>query len=173
MSLILVGMQGVGKTRYGQVLADAMRCDFFDTDLWIEKTYAQRNGEQISYREIYQRLGDKPFRQWERRAVVAAACSEKTIIATGGGVLLDLINRSILRNCGAMIYLHEPQDDFLKRQSTVKPSMMNGEEPYLNWLAYYGHRHFFYSRYSTIQVTLTDSSFQKNMSALLKVAAID
>ncbi len=172
MNIILVGMQGVGKTTYGKALAKLTERDFFDTDQWIEQAYATLYSQEIPYQEIYRRLGEKQFRQWEQQAVVHSASLQQSIIATGGGVLIDLINRSVLRASGRIVYLYESQQTFLQRQTTPKPNFTHNGVPYLSWHDYYVQRHGFYARYCDSKIISSDNLWsQMNMSAFSQIVS--
>lgn len=85
----LVGFMGTGKTTIGRRLADALGWTFVDTDKWIE----QRAGKTVS--SIFAEDGEAVFRDYERDALQTHA-QPKTVIATGGGMILAPENRQLL-----------------------------------------------------------------------------
>lgn len=99
MNIVLTGFMATGKTAIGRAIADKSRYRFEDTDSMI----VTESGMEIS--EIFERYGEKYFRELERKAVEKAAQSDGTVIATGGGVVLDKRNVEALRKNGIIFNL--------------------------------------------------------------------
>lgn len=98
-NIVLTGFMGTGKTAVGEHLASRLNMNFIDTDREIE--YA--TGLKIP--EIFRKYGEKRFRAEERIAVEKAAGSRNSVIATGGGVVLNPENMKNLRETGLIILL--------------------------------------------------------------------
>ncbi|MEL6868462.1 MAG: shikimate kinase [Pseudomonadota bacterium] len=98
--LFLVGPMGAGKSAVGKRLAHKLACDFVDCDSYIE----QRTGVDIAY--IFEREGERGFRKRECQAIQTLTQRDHTVVATGGGVVMDPANRSALVARGTVIYLH-------------------------------------------------------------------
>lgn len=82
--IVLVGMMGCGKTSIGKALAARLGREFIDTDNIIE----QKAGCTIA--EIFERDGERKFREVEARTIQEMVAAEKNIvIATGGGAVTD------------------------------------------------------------------------------------
>lgn len=108
ISIFLIGMMGTGKTTVGQLLAQELNYRFFDTDVLVERV----EGQSIS--EIFARQGEEPFRKLES-LILAQLCAEtRSIIATGGGIVLRPQNWSYLRH-GLVIWLDAPVTVLVKR----------------------------------------------------------
>lgn len=73
--------------------------DFVDCDTYIE----QRTGVDIAY--IFEREGEAGFRHREQQAIEALTLRDLTVVATGGGVVMDPANRSALGSRGTVVYL--------------------------------------------------------------------
>lgn len=99
MNLILFGFKSCGKTTYGMKLSQQLKLPFFDTDLLIAKKV------KMSCREFYQRYGDAAFRSAETEALVSLSHIKNSIIAVGGGILLNPDHVTCLYQLGTLVYL--------------------------------------------------------------------
>ena len=98
--VVLVGPMGAGKSSIGRMLASRLQRIFIDLDACIEA----EAGAAISL--IFTNEGESGFRSRERRALAnTLARSEASIIATGGGAVLDEGNRRAMRGAGTVVYL--------------------------------------------------------------------
>ncbi|MGB9113185.1 MAG: bifunctional shikimate kinase/3-dehydroquinate synthase [Acidimicrobiales bacterium] len=98
--IVLVGMMGAGKTSTGRRLAALLRRKFVDTDTLIESE------AQLSIGELFQREGEERLREIERRVFdEALSSSEPSVIATGGGAVLDDENRERVAEEGEVVWL--------------------------------------------------------------------
>ena len=100
-SLFLIGMMGVGKTTVGQELAKELNYRFFDTDSLIERVA----GKPIP--EIFATDGEAAFRQLESQVLGQLSAQTRSIVATGGGIILKPENWSYLRH-GIVVWLDIP-----------------------------------------------------------------
>jgi shikimate kinase len=92
-------MMGAGKTATGKALAQLARMDFLDLDEAIESQ------SHLSINEIFQKKGEPYFRDQERKALSRAAAGSNTVVATGGGIVLDPGNVEKMKLSGRVIYL--------------------------------------------------------------------
>jgi shikimate kinase len=117
--LVLVGMMGSGKTSVGRVCAQRLQREFVDTDHLVES----REGATVA--EIFSTRGEPAFRALERAAVAdACAADAPTVIACGGGVVLDPVNRETLRAAGCVVWLRADAaalGDRVRKSSNVRP----------------------------------------------------
>lgn len=90
---------GAGKTAVGRRLARALKLDFHDSDLEVER----RTGVDIDF--IFEKEGEAGFRRRERDAIDTLSQLSAIVLATGGGAVLDPDNRSHLASRGTVIYL--------------------------------------------------------------------
>ncbi len=98
--IVLVGPMGAGKSSIGRLLAARMQCAFVDLDICIEA----EAGTTIT--SIFANEGEAGFRSRECRALSdALARPEASVIATGGGAVLDDCNRHDMRDAGTVVYL--------------------------------------------------------------------
>ncbi|MGK7890948.1 MAG: shikimate kinase [Leptolyngbyaceae cyanobacterium] len=101
LSIYLIGMMGAGKSTMGKELAIALGYRFLDTDNLIE----QAAGQPIS--EIFAESGETTFRQLETQVLSQVSAYKKTVIATGGGIVLERQNWNFL-HYGVSVWLDAP-----------------------------------------------------------------
>lgn len=111
-NMALIGFMGTGKTAVGKVLAEKLDKQFIELDALIE----QRAGKTIP--EIFQQDGEIAFRELEIEATRDAAERENTVIACGGGVVLNQINIDRLRRKSVIVYLTASPEVILERTSS-------------------------------------------------------
>ena len=78
-NLVLLGMMGSGKSSMGSLLSKKINIKFIDVDIEIEK----KVGLKIS--KIFEKEGEKYFRQIEEIETLKFLKNKKTIISLGGG----------------------------------------------------------------------------------------
>lgn len=99
MNLILIGFMGTGKSALGNVLARELGYEFIDTDLIIEADC----GKRIT--RIFQEEGEAFFRGLENELARKLSRTDRKVIATGGGWVLNPENLSLSRINGFIIAL--------------------------------------------------------------------
>ena len=98
--LVLVGMMGSGKSTVGMRCAEGLARPLVDTDEIVESIAG------ASIAEVFTRDGEAAFRDLERSAVAdACAAPVPSVIAVGGGAVLDPENRTRLRAAGLVVWL--------------------------------------------------------------------
>ena len=108
MSVFLIGMMGVGKTTVGKNLAKQLGYRFCDTDVLIETVANQ------TISNIFAGAGEASFRELESQVLSEVSAYTKTVIATGGGIVLKQMNWSYLRH-GLIVWLDADVDLLLER----------------------------------------------------------
>jgi shikimate kinase len=95
MNLILFGFKGCGKTLFGKKLAHILKRPFIDLDeLYDEPPSA-----------LYLKLGEKAFRNLETQILFSLKPNDPSVIALGGGTVLQSKNVLFLQTLGTLIYL--------------------------------------------------------------------
>ncbi|MBW4470650.1 MAG: shikimate kinase [Stenomitos rutilans HA7619-LM2] len=92
---------GAGKTTVGQYLADRLNYRFFDTDRVIERV----TGLLVS--DLFAQSGEAAFRKLESQVLAELAAYTRSVIATGGGIVLKRENWGYLRH-GIVVWLDVP-----------------------------------------------------------------
>ncbi len=100
---------GVGKTTIGKWLAKQLCYEFLDTDIELQK----QTGADIPW--IFEIEGEEGFRMRETGILKQLSEHENTVIATGGGIVINEENRHIMSDSGIVIYLHAPVELLLER----------------------------------------------------------
>lgn len=108
-NVFLVGPMGAGKSTIGRRLAQALGCEFLDSDREIE----QRTGTSIS--TIFELEGETGFRLREKAVIDELTQRQGIVLATGGGAVLDPDNRRCLSERGLVVYLKTSVDEQLRR----------------------------------------------------------
>ena len=101
-NLVLVGMPSCGKTTFGKILSAELNKSFIDTDEELIK----RSGLPIS--EIFEKFGEKYFRDLESKVINDLSAYQGMVIATGGGAILREENVNALKQNGKIIFIDRP-----------------------------------------------------------------
>ena len=109
MNVYLVGLRGSGKSTVGKILADLIGFDFMDQD----ELTVKRAGKPIA--QIFSEDGEPEFRRIESQTLRQLASHDRTVVATGGGVVLSMDNRNLLRETGLVVHLDGPVEIFAQR----------------------------------------------------------
>lgn len=124
-NLFLVGMPACGKSYFGIRLAQYLGRNFIDTDVAIEQE------TQMSIAQIFERKGETWFREQEVALIQKVGnSSEKTVVATGGGLPCWGANRSVMQASGWMIYVETPLEILAERilKTSVRPMFLNANK---------------------------------------------
>jgi shikimate kinase len=122
-NLVFVGPMGAGKTTIGTRVATKLALRFVDVDQRLQEI----TGARVPL--IFECEGEAGFRARES-ALIAELCSDSgLLIATGGGAVLDPLNRSRLRENGFVVHLHLDVDSQLARlaRDRSRPLLQNGD----------------------------------------------
>lgn len=120
----LVGMMGAGKTTVGRRLARRLGWSFVDADRELES----RLGVPVT--TIFELEGEAGFRRRECELIDELTQRSATVLATGGGAVLDPTNRTLLHERSHVIYLRASVGDLWHRlrRDTTRP-LLRTEDP--------------------------------------------
>ena len=120
--IVLVGLMGAGKSTVGRRLARRLGLPFVDSDSEIEEAAG------LSTAEVYEKFGEKDFRDGERRLVARLVDGAVRVIATGGGAYVDPRTRQLLNERAITIWLDAPVDILTERtgRRDTRPLLRNG-----------------------------------------------
>jgi len=115
MNIFLCGLPMSGKTTLGRLLAKRLQWPFIDTDYCLERAYAEKFGAHYTCREIFAKKGEPFFRELEKEQIISLHECDRSVIALGGGTLLDQDNRQLVQKMGCLIYLKASLEGIWKR----------------------------------------------------------
>ena len=107
--LYLVGFMGAGKSTVARALARRLDWKVEDIDERIEKR------ERRDIPTIFRQDGEPYFRSIEQEELIALLPARGTVVATGGGTIVDPIAREMMLRDGAVIWLDAPLATVLER----------------------------------------------------------
>lgn len=121
-NIYLVGMMGAGKSSVGKHLARLLSYRFIDTD----EVIVQANGKSIN--DIFAEQGETVFRDIETQVLAGVTSYTRTVVATGGGMVIKRENWSYLQS-GLVVWLNVPIDELVARLSrdTSRPLLKEGD----------------------------------------------
>ena len=99
MNMVLIGYRCTGKTSVGKRVSERLHIPFYDTDELIK----EHTGNTI--REIIDKGGWDLFRKEEKAVIRGLSSVVDTVIAAGGGAVMDAENRTALKRNGLFLWL--------------------------------------------------------------------
>ncbi len=121
--LWLIGMMSSGKTKVGRRLSERSGFSLVDTDDQI----VEQAGMTIP--QIFATLGEAAFRSMESEEVARiAGRSERLVVATGGGAILDKANRSLMRQTGLVVWLKPSIASLIAKGKTKNRPLLLGHD---------------------------------------------
>lgn len=125
-NVVLVGFMGSGKSTVGRLVAELLGYDFVDTDSVIEASHGP-------IPELFKTQGEAKFRQLEREAAQQMATRGTTVIATGGGTMVDREAASALAASGVVVWLDVRPETVVDRLSAAgevaRRPLLAGDDP--------------------------------------------
>lgn len=134
--ILFVGFMGSGKTSVSRKVSSITGMSLIDIDYRIEAIQHRK----IS--QIFADEGEEGFRRIETETLAGIAYERRSIVACGGGIVCNPVNRPILKKLGTVIYLDVLLDEAIGRISRpeTRPLLSGArpvEEIYAERLAWY------------------------------------
>jgi shikimate kinase / 3-dehydroquinate synthase len=122
-AIVLVGLPGSGKSSVGRLLGERLRRPFIDLDALIER----RTGRTPA--SLIESEGEPRFRLLESDAILEACAVAGAVISTGGGAVIDPLNRWALWDAGLSVWLDAPDEVLLDRlvRDPVERPLLRGD----------------------------------------------
>lgn len=154
-NLILFGYKSSGKTFFGSLLAQEFEISFIDTDHLVEKLYKKEFREEGNCRQISLKMGETGFRMLERRVIDDLNEVTNTIIALGGGAVLNFENCLKLEKLGKLVYLEADKETIKQRIfSHGVPSFLDPRDPIRSFEIMYEQRRPIYEKVSSFKIKI-------------------
>jgi len=148
VNLYLVGFMGTGKTTVGRAIAHKTGFTVLDSDQEIERA----QGRTIA--EIFAQSGEPAFRALEREFIAHGHPAERTIVACGGGLVVQPGMLELLRQRGVVICLHASLETILARTARHRNRpLLEVENPEERIRTLYAAREPIYKRSGTVILT--------------------
>jgi shikimate kinase len=144
-NIVLTGFMGTGKTAVGRELSRLLSMQLVDIDAEIEED------QKLSISDIFQKFGEKYFRDVESSVVKKFAAEKNLIISTGGGAVLREENMEALRENGIIFCLDAHPQTILERtnRSQDRP-LLRTEDPIAKIKELLNFRRPFYEKAGTL-----------------------
>ena len=109
MNIYLIGYRCSGKTSVGRRLSTQMGWCFLDCDTELVETAGR------SIKQIVEDQGWDAFRDMEQRILKRICDMNARVVATGGGVVINVGNIQYMKNSGVVIWLKAEPETIRKR----------------------------------------------------------
>ncbi len=122
MTIFIIGFMGAGKSHWGKSIADSLHIDFIDLDEHIE------HQENMTIIDIFNTLGETPFRTLEEKHLKQIGLNKDTIVAVGGGTPCFHNNMQWMNKHGISIYLRRTinyLEETLSKDFSNRPLLNN------------------------------------------------
>lgn len=145
MTIYLCGFMGCGKSTTGKLLAQKAGLKFTDLDDYIEEK------EGMSIPEIFSQKGEPYFREREAQAVKELS-AENSVVACGGGTIINDNSARIARENGTVFFLDIPFETCYDRikDDAHRPLVANNTKEQLHEI--FSKRHDIYMKNSTLAI---------------------
>ena len=161
-NIVLVGIMGSGKSTTARVLSKKLNMKWVDTDNQIES----QSGKKVS--DLFE-ISEDYFRTWEHTICKSLKSISNSVISTGGGIIINEKNRSIISSLGTVIYLKISPEAAIKRlkNDTKRPLLKknNKLEILKNLL---DERDPLYNEVSSIQLIVDELTIDDTINQILK-----
>lgn len=148
VNLYLVGFMGTGKSTVGRAVAHKLGFNLIDSDLEIERL----QGRTIN--DIFAQDGEAAFRALERDFVESGHALERTVVACGGGLVVQPGMLENLKSRGVVVCLHASIETILERtgRHRTRP-LLAVDDPEQRVRTLYTQREPIYNRCGTVILT--------------------
>lgn len=148
VNLYLTGFMGTGKTTIGRIVAHRLKFALLDSDHEIERLAGR------SIPQIFAEQGEPAFREMERAFVEGGHPDRGTVVACGGGLVVQPGMLERLQARGVVVCLHASLETILRRtQGNKNRPLLDVEDPMERIRLLYAAREPVYKRAGTVILT--------------------
>ncbi|MDA1060365.1 MAG: shikimate kinase [bacterium] len=167
MNIVLTGLRGSGKTKVGKTLAKKLAWKFIDLDEEIEKS------EKMKIAQIVELRGWEYFRAVESKITEKISKVENTVIATGGGTLINQDNEKALKKNARIIYLYRKPEECCEyiKNDTNRPALTNNETLEEEMKQLYRERNGVYCK-SAFRVIERTKNYKKDAEEIINILSL-
>jgi shikimate kinase len=127
MNIFLIGYRCTGKSTVGRRVAEKLNWKFVDADVELV------SDQGLSITQLVSQSGWEGFRRIEKSVLARLCKSKDQVIATGGGVVLDIENIALMKENGPVIWLRATSETVYQRmiqdENTLasRPALTDGK----------------------------------------------
>ena len=121
--VFIVGFMGAGKSTVGPLVAEGLSLPFVDLDQRI----AEGAGKPIA--AVFEEDGEDSFRRAESAELAKVLSGPASVVACGGGIVLDPVNRVLMAAGGVVVYLAVSDEAALERVGGGRGRPVLGDDP--------------------------------------------
>lgn len=148
VNLYLVGFMGTGKSTVARAVACKVGFHVVDSDHEIERL----RGKTIP--DIFAQEGEPAFRTYEREFIERGHPAERTVVACGGGLVVQPNMLDLLKGKGVVVCLHASLETILARTARHRNRpLLEVENPEERIRTLYAARESIYRRSGTVILT--------------------
>ena len=148
VNLYLVGFMGTGKTTVGRAVAHKLGFHALDSDHEIERQRSK------TIPEIFAQDGEAAFRAMEREFIERGHPAERTLVACGGGLVVQPGMLALLKTKGVVVCLHASIETILARTARHRTRpLLDVENPEERVRTLYAAREPIYKQAGTVILT--------------------
>ena len=155
-NIVLIGMPGCGKTTIGKLIADELDKEFVDTDSEIIKQI------NMPISDYFGKYGEESFRKIESEVIKRISAEQSSVIATGGGAVLNPDNIRLLKENGTVVFIDRP----LEKLVTTSDRPLSSNREML--MKRYNERYQIYCSSADIKIDAVDE-LDLNVKAIKEV----
>jgi shikimate kinase len=149
MSITLIGMSGVGKSRIGRLLSKKLNYNFIDIDRLIETNYNKKLQELIDC------IGDEKFLEVEEKEILSIKKTNNSVISPGGSAIYSDRAMNFLKSISTIVFLNASLQEIKARAGSFsKRGIVGLKEKGMEKL--FEERLPFYKRYADITVNVEE-----------------
>jgi shikimate kinase len=166
-NIIFIGFMGCGKSSIGRRVAHRLGHQFLDSDELI----AAR--AEMSISDIFSLEGEAGFRLRETAELKTLAGSSNIVLATGGGAILNPVNRDLFHQLGLVIWLHAEPDTLFERASrNRKRPLLEVENPRSTFFSLLESRIPLYGGMADLKIDATGLSHEQTVEKIIQQIAL-